>query len=131
MLMLALIGLAGFGKAQEQTPTKKTSLIDDPINLTTRMVTLGVSVTDGHGHPISGLKPEDFEIIEDKTPQKIELFATEDSPLTIAIAIDRSGSMMINNKLQRALEAVTLFLNQSNPEDEFLLGLFNQKLEIV
>jgi len=95
------------------------------------MVTLGISVTDKQGRPISGLRPEDFEIIEDKTPQKIELFATEDSPLTIAIAIDRSGSMMINHKLERALEAVTMFLNQSNPDDEFLLGVFNQRLNVV
>jgi Ca-activated chloride channel family protein len=38
------------------------------------LVQLNVAVTDHKGHYISGLKPEDFDIIEDKIPEKIATF---------------------------------------------------------
>jgi Ca-activated chloride channel homolog len=38
------------------------------------LVQLNVAVTDHKGHYISGLKPEDFTIVEDKIPEKIATF---------------------------------------------------------
>jgi Ca-activated chloride channel homolog len=38
------------------------------------LVQLNVAVTDHNGHYISGLKPDDFDIIEDKIPEKIATF---------------------------------------------------------
>ncbi len=38
------------------------------------LVQLNVAVTDHKGHYSSGLKPEDFDIIEDKIPEKIATF---------------------------------------------------------
>ena len=38
------------------------------------LVQLNVAVTDHKGHYISGLKPDDFDIIEDKIPEKIATF---------------------------------------------------------
>ena len=38
------------------------------------LVQLSVAVTDGKGNYVNGLRPEDFEVTEDKIPQKISSF---------------------------------------------------------
>src|SRR5215469_9911126 len=38
------------------------------------LVQLSVAVTDHKGNYVTGLKPEDFEVIEDKIPEKIANF---------------------------------------------------------
>ena len=38
------------------------------------LVQLSIAVTDGKGNYINGLHPEDFEVTEDKIPQKISSF---------------------------------------------------------
>ncbi len=39
-----------------------------------RAVLVDVVVTDGHGHAVHGLKPTDFQVEEDRTPQTIKSF---------------------------------------------------------
>src|SRR4051794_23797675 len=53
-----------------------TAAQDDPTHLRVNvvLVQLNVAVTDGKGNYITGLKPEDFAITEDKLPQKISTF---------------------------------------------------------
>src|SRR5215472_10202147 len=53
-----------------------TSAQDDPTHLRVNvvLVQLNVAVTDNKGNYVTGLKPEDFSIIEDKIPQKISTF---------------------------------------------------------
>jgi VWFA-related protein len=46
-----------------------------------RAVLLDVVVTDGHGHPVHGLKPQDFHIEEDGKPQTVASLE-EHHPLT-------------------------------------------------
>jgi Ca-activated chloride channel family protein len=53
-----------------------TAAQDDPTHLRVNvvLVQLNVAVTDSKGEYVTGLKPEDFSIIEDKIPQKISTF---------------------------------------------------------
>jgi VWFA-related protein len=44
------------------------------------LVQLNVAVTDRKGNYVSGLRPEDFEIIEDKIPEKIATFEEGNEP---------------------------------------------------
>jgi len=50
-----------------------------PPNLTltadTALVELGATVRDAHGHPVPGLKADDFEVLDDKQPREITVFA--------------------------------------------------------
>lgn len=56
---------------------------------------LQVLVTDRDGNPVSGLKPEDFEIHENGTKRSVEnLHTAQDVPLVLGLAIDTSDSMM-------------------------------------
>src|ERR1700730_2509712 len=44
------------------------------------LVQLNVAVTDRKGHYVSGLRPEDFEIIEDNIPEKLATFEEGNEP---------------------------------------------------
>ncbi len=44
------------------------------------MVQLNVAVTDNKGNYVTGLRPENFEIVEDGIHQKIATFGEGDNP---------------------------------------------------
>ncbi len=68
----------------------------------TRLVNVAVNVVDAKGAPVSGLVRDDFEIVEDGKPQKIAIFERESStPLSIVMAIDTSGTVLSNERLER------------------------------
>jgi VWFA-related protein len=46
----------------------------DTLHINARIVLLDVVVTDKNGHPVDGLKKEDFAVFEDKQPQRIVSF---------------------------------------------------------
>ena len=55
------------------------------------LVQLNVAVTDKDGHYVTGLKPENFEILEDKIPEKLATFQEGDEPVRRLIVKDSSG----------------------------------------
>ena len=62
-----------------------------------------VTVTLRDGRFVSGLDKESFKLYEDKVPQEITYFSSEDVPLSVGIILDVSGSM--KDKLKTAVEA--------------------------
>jgi VWFA-related protein len=93
------------------------------------LVLIPVSVTDSANHPITGLEPQAFRIFDDKVEQTLAQFAREDAPLSVGIVLDLSGSMQ--DKLQKAREAVDQFLRSANPEDEFFLVEFSNRAQLT
>lgn len=80
------------------------------IKVETRLVNVAVNVVDEHGAPVSGLSRDDFEISEDRKSQKIAFFEKESStPLSIVLAIDASGSVVSNVRLEK--DAARSFVN--------------------
>jgi len=64
----------------------------------TELVSLGVSVPDGKGGFVDDLTAEDFEVLEDGHPQRVQYFARgfedgEGPDLHIGLLFDTSGSM--------------------------------------
>src|SRR4029079_2891000 len=51
------------------------------------------AVTDRNGYPVTGLRREDFTVLEDGRPQTVSAFAEGDLPLSVAVGLDRSFSM--------------------------------------
>jgi VWFA-related protein len=59
------------------------------------LVELPVVVLDARGTPVTGLSQSDFEVFEDGVAVQVEGFGTtQDLPLSLAIAVDTSGSMI-------------------------------------
>src|SRR6266478_663021 len=88
------------------------------------VVLVNASVSDSSGRMITGLRQENFRIWEDKVEQKVEYFSSEDSPMSIGLIFDATGSMA--DKISRGRDAAVSFLKTGNPEDEFFLVTFSQ-----
>src|SRR5206468_1246294 len=57
----------------------------------TNVVNLDVSVLDNKGNPISGIRKENFRILEDNVPQTTTQFATTQAPMTVALVVEFSN----------------------------------------
>jgi Ca-activated chloride channel family protein len=74
-----------------------------------------VIVTDPRGTIIKGLRPQDFELLDEGKPQEIAHFSQDEIPLAIALVVDVSGSMSeIIGPLRKALAASLRTLKQED-----------------
>ena len=93
--------------------------IEDHVNL----VLLDVSVKDPNGGYVTGLEKSNFEVFEDGRPQIVTEFARADTPVTVGLVVDNSGSMRL--KRPEVVMAGLAFAKESNPKDEFFVVNFN------
>ncbi len=88
----------------------------------TDLVLIPVTVTDNVNRFVLGLEKEDFELFEDGVKQNVTLFSDEDTPLSVGMVFDKSGSMA--NKLGASRNAATQLLSALNKDDEAFLVEF-------
>jgi len=100
------------------------------IKLGTELVSVRVTVTDRTGRAIEGLTKEDFRIYEDKIEQPVSFFSDEDTPASIGVVFDISGSMS-GAKINRAREALARFIQTSHDQDEYFLISFSSSPQLL
>ena len=97
------------------------------------LTTFGVTVTDRKGNIVTGLSRDDFQILEDGTPQSIQYFARgegDTSPeLHLGLMLDASGSMQADMKL--AQSAAIKFLNLLPAAQDITLVDFDTQVRIT
>ena len=98
-LFLAMTVLMSFQTAFGQQPRPSPTPTPDPgqetLKVNIRRVRLPITVTDKKGQFVSGLTQNDFQITEDKIPQQIESFTSEENnvlPLYVCVLMDTSPS---------------------------------------
>jgi Ca-activated chloride channel homolog len=96
-----------------------------PFKVQVDLVLVPVTVTDPMNRLVVGLEKENFQISENKQPQEIRHFSSEDAPISLGVIFDMSGSM--SDKIEKAREAVLEFFKTANPEDEFFMIAFSDK----
>jgi VWFA-related protein len=89
------------------------------------LVVVHVTVTERRGAYVRGLSRDAFRIVEDGTPQSIDLFTGEDSPVTVGLLVDSSGSMRQGR--ERVIAAATAFAEGSHNDEIFGLS-FNERV---
>ena len=99
------------------------------IRVDSTLVLIPVTVTDPLNRFVTGLERENFKLLEDKQPQEITQFSSEDAPLSVGVVFDCSGSM--GNKLSKSRQAVAQFFKLANGEDEFFLVQFNDSASLI
>ena len=107
--------------AASQSP-REPYTISDNVDL----VLLDVSVKNPHGGFVSGLEKSNFRVFEDGHARQITHFASVDSPVTVGLVVDNSGSM--RNKRPEVVTAGLAFAKSSNPKDEFFVVNFNNSV---
>lgn len=147
VIVLAVLAFPGLNKAQEQKPAKpepspspaadaqkqgiQKELLDNSVILTnTDLVTLTVTVTDTYGRYVSGLNKNAFAIFDEKQAQDISFFSDDDAPVSVGVIFDVSGSMG-GDKIRRARDALSRFVQTSHNSDEYFLIGFNSRAQLL
>jgi Ca-activated chloride channel family protein len=107
-------------RAQERVTKDRNQTIKVDVDL----VLVNATVSDSKGRMVTGLQQDNFRIWEDKVEQKVEYLSSEDSPMSIGLIFDATGSMA--DKISAARDAATSFLRVGNPDDEYFLVTFSQ-----
>jgi VWFA-related protein len=99
-----------------------------------RMVNLTVTVTDQAGRPVTGLRPEDFRVVEDDAEQKVTFAGSDDVPFNLGILLDLSGSTRPDREAMRAV--AEQFVSLLGPRDKVAIyalagGMFHVVAELT
>lgn len=117
--------------AQEQKPAP-TETDENRITLEVNRVNMLFTVSDKKGRFVTDLVREDFDINENKKPQKILEFTAETNlPLRLAILVDTSNSIRDRFRFQQ--EAATRFIDSviRQHQDKAIIVSFDTATELV
>jgi Ca-activated chloride channel family protein len=94
------------------------------------VVTIQASVRDAHGRAIAGLTMTDFEVRDNGQLRPIlSLRSDRQSPLSIAILVDMSGSMRMESKIRMARQAyASVLASLRQGHDEVAVFTFDAEL---
>ena len=106
--------------AQESRPTFRSQA---------ELVVLHVTVKDRRGAYVTDLSKDAFTVFEDERPNPISAFTAVDSPVTVGLVIDSSGSMREGRK--HVLAAAAAFATASHPQDDLFAVTFNENVRDV
>ncbi len=127
-LVAATVGLiaAAGTLVRTQTPAGQAPTFKSAADV----VTIQASVRDSRGRVVGGLTPSDFEVRDNGQLRPIlELRADRQSPVTLAILVDMSGSMNVGPKIALARQAFDALLTQFRAgEDEAAIFTFDSSL---
>ncbi len=87
------------------------------------------TVTDSDKRLVTDLVEEDFEIYDNGKLQTITSFDNKPLPITVVVMLDTSGSMTVALDLVKA--AAEEFLMRLLPEDQGMVGAFNDKIQFI
>lgn len=116
----------------EPTPSQRLQeeLGTNPVITNTDLITVTVTVTDTYGRFVSGLGKSAFTVLDEKKPQEITFFSDDDAPVSVGVIFDVSGSMG-GEKISRAREALSKFIQTSHNMDEYFLIAFNSRAQLL
>jgi Ca-activated chloride channel family protein len=115
---------------QKQPDDLGQGLGQGPVITNTDLITFTVTVTDTYGRFVSGLGKSAFTVLDEKKPQEITYFSDDDAPVSVGVIFDVSGSMG-GDKINRAREALSKFIQTSHNMDEYFLIAFNSRAQLL
>jgi VWFA-related protein len=129
-LVLLLAGSHLAGQEAAQPPARQTPQATFKSGV--EVVTVSVSVRDDNGKVIKDLTKSDFEVFDSGYKKEIRDFFVGDSPVSLALLLDISGSMAVGGNMDRAREAIAVAtMNLRSDTDEGALFTFDSELRQV
>lgn len=127
LLLAGLLSTTPPIQSQSHPPAKSQMATGDEDQFTIKsdveLVLLDVAVKNNKGAFVTGLERHNFEVFEEGRPEPITQFASVDTPVTLGLVVDNSGSM--RPKRAEVITAGLAFAEESNPHDEFFVVNFN------
>ena len=93
------------------------------------LILVPATVTDSMDRLVTGLDKENFAIYQGNEKESVQALWSEDTPVSVGIILDISGSM--NDKILKARQAVSEFMRTANPQDEFFLITFSDRPQLA
>jgi VWFA-related protein len=118
--------------AKTQPTPPLSGKVEDPdeiVKVETNLVTMPVSVLDKDGRFISGLQQRDFQIFENGIQQKVEYFASVETPFTVVLLIDTSPSTQW--QIEDIQNAAIAFVDQLRPSDKVVVISFDEDVHVL
>lgn len=101
-LWLAALNVSLFSSLSQETQDKKMYH-----NVAVSAISIAVTVQDRKGRFVNDLTQEDFQIYENNEKKEITYFSHDfESPLSLTVLLDVSGSMELQDKLRESKEAL-------------------------
>src|SRR5215213_3103113 len=100
----------------------------DVIRFDTALVTVPVTVLDRNGRYVPLLRKDQFRLAENGVDQKIAYFATTDSPFSVILLIDTSGSTQM--RLDDIQDAAIKFVEKLKPTDSVMVMSFDDRIQV-
>jgi len=97
--------------------------------VSTNQVALYVTVTDTTKRLVPDLVEDDFEVYDNGKLQTVTAFDNRPLPITVVVMLDTSGSMTLALDLVKS--AAEQFLIRMMPEDQGMVGSFNDKIQFL
>lgn len=119
-VLLCLLSAASTQAQQDQ---------DDTVSVSTNLVILNVGVADHKGQPITDLSPRDFSVYEDGVKQSIVSFEPVNSPFSLVLLLDVSGSTI--NFRPTLRQSALRFIDALGPDDRIEVVSFNEKVQTL
>jgi len=119
-------GLWVMAPSAQESPSRAQETFKAAVDV----VTIQASVRDARGRVVSGLTTTDFEVRDNgQLRPLLSLRSDRQSPLSVAILVDMSGSMRIGTKIAMARQAYDSVLSQLHQgHDEIALFTFDASL---
>jgi Ca-activated chloride channel homolog len=95
------------------------------LEMNTEEVVLNCTVLDSKGQLVNDLTKNNFKAFEDKVPQVIVSLQHQDTPVSIGLIVDNSGSM--RTKRAAITSAAIDLVKASNPQDETFVINFSDE----
>jgi VWFA-related protein len=164
-LSALFVGIPGFSQSQPPKPPAENQEAQSPqkgpaLRVLTRLVQVNVIAQDKNGQPVTGLKKEDFTLLDQGQEQKINFFAEQSNqalPVTAAVsAASAPAPNTFSNRFEQkvgtptsvtvilldtrnthsqdmayARKQVAKFLGQIQPQDRVALYSLSSKLYIL
>ena len=94
----------------------------------TETVAVYATVSDAQGRLVPDLTREDFLVYDDGRAVEISLFSNDRQPITVAIMLDMSGSML--PRFLEVRESTLWFVNALLPDDRASIGSFGEEVAV-
>jgi Ca-activated chloride channel homolog len=95
----------------------------------TSAVRVDVLVTE-RGHPVKGLRPDDFDVRDNGVRQKVDFLLLESLPISLAVVLDVSGSVA-GERLEHFRAAVDRVLASLTGDDRVALVSFRHEISML
>ena len=124
------IGIIGSSAIMSPSAQEAPGQPQQTFRSTVDVVTIQASVRDARGRVMAGLVTTDFEVRDNGQLSQILSFRSDrQSPLSLAILVDMSGSMRVGPKIAMARQAYDSVLAQLHQgQDEVALFTFDESL---